>query len=124
MLSNCSSLETEERQGLLRDAAIKTLILYSSLVSKTLDSVKKTEEALKKFIKVRKQPSNIIASTSSMSNMAADVRDEDKIRHQFSIDAASFLEQISSLGIDISSVEECKTFQDMILIECATTSND
>lgn len=117
MVNYCTSLETEERQSLLREAAIGTLSLYSSLVSKTLDSVKKTEEALKKFIKVRKQPSNI--GSSSASNMVADVRDEDKIRKQFSIDAACFLEQMSALGINTADLDECKTFQDMISAECA-----
>ena len=111
------ALDTVDREDLLCQAAIKTIQLYSALVSKTLESVKKTEEALKKF-KVRKQQSTAINSPNPMKEM----RDEDKIRLQFSIDADYFGKEVSKLGVDISTNEEFKLFS--AIVTASTINNN
>ena len=115
--NHCMALDTVDREDLLCQAAIKTIQLYSALVSKTLESVKKTEEALKKF-KVRKQQSTAINSPNPMKEM----RDEDKIRLQFSIDADYFGKEVSKLGVDISTNEEFKLFS--AIVTASTINNN
>lgn len=80
---------------------------------KILDSVKKTEESLKKFKATRKQP-NILGGSASTSNLNSEISDEDKIRTQFSLDATCFGEEVASLGIDIATNVEFQAFKLMI----------
>ncbi|BET00757.1 conserved oligomeric Golgi complex [Nesidiocoris tenuis] len=84
---------------------------YYSSVDDVLNSVKKTEECLRRLKKARDKSSNVTNTNDKR------VGDDNKIRQQLVLDVRSYLEGIENFGLEKSSVDQLAEL--LLLVEAS-----